>query len=471
MWHADATSGQGRCVDGGGTPPIPHGVRVHPRPLSGRLRVPGDKSLSHRALLLGALAGVPVRVRGVATSGDVAATAAALGTLGAHVELAPDPDDGQLAGTVAGPLHEATDVLDCVNSGTSMRLLAGVATGLDGLTVLTGDTSLRRRPMERVAVPLRRMGATVDGRDGGRLPPLAVRGGPVAGIEYDSPVASAQVKSAVLLAGLRADAPTRVRSPLPSRDHTERLLTFLGLDVERWVGHDGTETVVLHPGPLHPRPLEVPGDPSSAAFWLVAGATGGGPVAVEGLTVNPERSGAVEILRQLGAEVDVAAEGDTCGEPTGDVEVSAGQRRSAEIAGRTVVAALDELPVLALAGAVAGGLTVTDAAELRVKESDRIAALHATFGALGLELEPAPDGFHVPGGQRPRGGTVQAHDDHRIAMLACIAGTIASEPVEVHGMQVVATSYPGFLRDLAHLGGLVEALDADASSVDRGASP
>ncbi|MDP9023322.1 MAG: 3-phosphoshikimate 1-carboxyvinyltransferase [Actinomycetota bacterium] len=437
-------------------------VRVHPGPLTGSVVVPGDKSISHRALLIGALTDGAVSVRGLAPSGDVAATAGALRLLGAVVDVSGN--DGGLAGTVAGPLVEASDVVDCGNSGTAMRLLAGVTAGIDGLAVLTGDASLRRRPMDRVVAPLRAMGAHVDGRAGGMLPPVVVRGGGLRGVHHVSPVASAQVKSAVMLAGLRADGPTEVTSPARSRDHTERLVTYLGGDVTvRHLG-DGREVVALRPGGLQPRPVDVPGDPSSAAFWMVAAAAAingrGDGVELPGLCANPTRLGVVDVLRAMDARLEIDPTGEVSGEPRAAVRVWPADLTGATVAGSAVVDALDELPVLAVAGALSrDGLVVRDAAELRVKESDRIAALAATLQALGVTVHERPDGFEVPGGQRPGGGTVHARGDHRIAMTACVAATYATGPVEVRGFGCVATSYPSFLEHLRGLGGTVEVLD------------
>lgn len=440
-------------------PPAPDHVRVHPATLAGEVRVPGDKSLSHRALLLGALVGAPVAVDGLAPSGDVASMATCLRSLGATVDLAA-ATDGSLAGTVAGPLGEPDDVLDCGNSGTALRLLAGVVAGIDGLSVLTGDASLRGRPVDRVAVPLRRMGARIDARDGGHRPPLVVRGGGLTAITYDSPVPSAQVKSCILLAGLAADGPTTVRSPLVSRDHTERLLGHLGVEVARHEEADGREVVRVSPGPLRARPITVSGDPSSAAFWLVAAAAGAGELRVPGVCANPTRLGVVAALRALGAEVSIEPTGEVAGEPVADLAARPSALTGTTLAGRTVVDAIDELPVLALAGAASRtGLEVRDAAELRVKESDRIATLATALRAVGLEVDERPDGYRVPGGQRPGPGTVHAHGDHRIAMTAAVAGVLGTGPVEITGFRAVATSYPSFLTDLVALGGAVELLD------------
>jgi 3-phosphoshikimate 1-carboxyvinyltransferase len=428
---------------------VPDRVVVHPIDggLVGTLRMPGDKSLSHRAFILGALADGPVEVTGAAPSGDVRSTVAALRLLGARIDGGP-PD-----AVVEGPLREPSDVLDCGNSGTGMRLLAGLCAGIDGLAVLTGDASLRSRPMGRVAEPLRRMGALVDGRGGGDLAPIAVRGGSMRALDHDLPVASAQVKSAILLAGLAADGTTRVREPGPSRDHTERMLRWMGVRVT-----GGPGEVSLSPGPLSARPLQVSGDPSSAAFWLVGGAVlPGSQVRVADLCLNPTRTGVLDVLRAMGAPVVAHADREWSGEPVGDVEVTATALGPAEVAGDLVVRAIDELPVLAVAGALGSGLEVRDAAELRVKEVDRIEAVADLLGALGATVETQEDGFVVPGGQSLTGGTVDSRGDHRIAMAAAIAALAAAEPVLVTGFRAVATSYPSFLADLRSLGGVWEA--------------
>lgn len=439
-------------------PTVPDHIRVHPASLQGRVEVPGDKSLSHRALLLGALVGARVEVAGLAPSGDVASMAGALRRLGAEIELAPGPD-GNLAGSVRGPLREPEDVLDCGNSGTALRLLAGVVAGIDGVSVLTGDASLRSRPVARITAPLAAMGAVLEARSGGTRPPLVVRGGRLTAVHHHSPVASAQVKSCVLLAGLAAQGTTRVTSPLASRDHTERLLAHLGLPVVTTLDDDGTETVSLTPAPLRPAPIAVARDPSSAAFWLVAAVAGAGRLELPGIAVNPTRTGVLDALAAMGATITRTDRGELAGEPVADLLAAPTPLTGTTLAGRQVVDAIDELPVLALAGAVSrDGVTVRDAAELRVKESDRIATTAAALRAVGIELEERPDGYRVPGGQRPGPGRVEAHGDHRIAMTAAVAGVIGSGPVEITGVAAVATSYPSFLDDLTRLGGAVEVL-------------
>jgi 3-phosphoshikimate 1-carboxyvinyltransferase len=437
-------------------------VRVHPAELAGTVTVPGDKSLSHRCLLIGALVDGEVAVEGLAPSGDVAASAHALRSLGVEVELGATAD-GSLQGRVRGPLGPtATDgvvPIDCGNSGTTLRLLAGLVAGTGGRVELDGDASLRRRPVDRIVAPLRSMGATLEAREE-RLPPLRVLGRATHAATWRSPVASAQIKSAILFAGLGVDGESVVRSPAASRDHTERMLRAGGVSITTEIGSDGSETVRLRPSRPVLSDLRASRDPSAAAFWHVAAACGAGRIVTPGLCLNPGRTGALEVLEAFGASIVIDEALELAGEPVGRVSVGPAHLGAAEVSGVLVVRALDELPVLALAGAMStGGLDVRDAEELRVKESDRIATLAELFTALGMRLEERPDGFRVPGGQRPAGGTVHSHGDHRIAMTAAIAGTLGTGPVDISGFDAVATSYPSFLSDLEALGGRVEVLD------------
>jgi 3-phosphoshikimate 1-carboxyvinyltransferase len=437
-------------------------VRVHPASLSGTVAVPGDKSLSHRCLLIGALVDGEVAITGLAPSGDVAASAIALRALGVRVELEAG-QDGALSGRVHGPLAPEPALglvaIDCGNSGTTMRLLAGLVAGSGGRVELDGDASLRRRPVDRIIAPLRAMGAMLEARDD-RLPPLRVLGRATRAATLRSPVASAQIKSAILFAGLGVEGETVVHSPAASRDHTERMLRSGGVTVLTEVGADGSETVRLRPSRPVLTSLTASRDPSAAAFWHVAAACGAGIIVTPGLCLNPGRTGAIDVLRAFGASVEIDRTLELAGEPVGRVTVAPGDLGAAEVSGALVVRALDELPVLALAGALSsGGLDVRDAQELRVKESDRIATVAELFGALGMRFEQRADGFRVPGGQRPAGGRVQAHGDHRIAMTAAIAGTLGTGPVDIDGFGAVSTSYPSFLDDLETLGGRVEVLD------------
>jgi 3-phosphoshikimate 1-carboxyvinyltransferase len=433
--------------------------------LRGRLRVPGDKSVSHRALLLAALAGGRSRIRGLSGGSDVAATARAVRLLGAEVsaEAPAGAEAGSAGGAVVtdlvvsgGRLHEPERPIDVGNSGTGIRLLAGVAAGIDGLTVLHGDQSVGHRPMERVVDPLRAMGARVDGRQGGRRPPLAVRGGPLQGIDWQAPVASAQVKGAILLAALGAAGPTTVRLPGPSRTHTEDMLAERGvrLEVEGWA-------VTVHPGPVAPLDTDVPGDPSQAAFWVVAAClVPGSDLVVEDVYLGPERSGFLDVLARMGAAVEVVDADPARG--VADLRARYGPLTATEVGGLEVPGLIDEIPILAVAAAFAEGTTVfRDAAELRVKESDRIASVVGALRSLGMEAEEHADGLSVRGsgsgpracsaGRRaePAGRRVDAAGDHRVAMAAAVAALAAAEPVTIEGWEAVATSYPGFEADLA----------------------
>lgn len=414
-------------------------LEVRPgRALRGRVRVPGDKSISHRALILAALAAGTSRLEGLSPCDDVRRTAQALRALGVEVV------DGTVRG---GPWREPEQVIDLGNSATSMRLLSGALSARPFLSVLTGDASLRRRPMERVAAPLRAMGAQIWTRRGG-LPPLAIRGGSLRGISWELPVASAQVKTALLLAALEAEGETRVREPLPSRDHTERLFEHLGLPLRR----EG-DWLVAAPGRVPPFELTIPGDPSCAAF-LVVGAllVPGSELRLEGICLNPTRTGFLEVLERMGARVEVEPRGRAGGEPWGDLLVRHRPLRGVEIAGELIPRTIDELPVLAVAACFAGGRTVIrDAAELRVKESDRIAVMVRELRSLGGRVEELPDGMVIEGGSL-RGGAVSAHGDHRVAMALGVAGLACPEGVRVEGAECVEVSFPGFVEVLRELG-------------------
>ena len=440
----------------------PDRVRVHPSSLEGAVDVAGDKSIGHRCLLIGSLAEGPVGVSGLATSADIAATAEGLRRLGAIIVLEAD-GDARLSGVVEGPIGSDDDAstvaIDCGNSGTTLRLLAGVAAGAGRHVLLDGDASLRRRPVGRIMAPLAAMGVACDARED-RFPPLTVHGSTIRSVRWESPVASAQVKSAVLLAAVAGGVSAEVVSPAPSRDHTERMLLHGGVPVTTRIDEDGREQVRVAPGRPTFTSLSAPRDPSAAAFWHVAAACGAGQVTTRGICLNPGRTGALDVLRAMGADVQVTRERMVDGEPVGDVTVAPGTLSGAEIAGALVVRCIDELPVLALAGAMsADGLVVRDAEELRVKESDRIGVLAATLRALGIEITELPDGFVVRGGQRPYGGAVEAHGDHRIAMTAAVAACLGTAPVDILGFASVGTSYPGFLDDLDRLGGRAEVHD------------
>jgi len=420
------------------------------RSLRGSLRAPGDKSISHRALLISAYASGRSRVRGLSNGEDVRHTLEAVVALGAKASTTGDQRSRELY-IDGGPerLHEAEAVVEVGNSGTSIRLLAGFVAGLDALTVLQGDSSIARRPMDRVAVPLRLMGATVDGRQAGRFPPLVVRGGRLAGIDYTLPVPSAQVKSAVLLAGLRAEGATTVHEPVPTRAHTEEMLAAAGAGIEVRQAGAGF-SVVLRPSALHATDVQVPADPSQAAFWAVAACiTPGSDLLLEDVYVGRGRAGFVDVLLRMGARLELVDQDPV--RRTAGIHVRSGTLVATEVAGAEVASLIDEIPVLAVAAAVAEGTSrFSDAGELRVKETDRVATTVEMLAALGAAVEPTPDGLVVEGsaGAPLCAGRVASHGDHRIAMAAAVAGLAASGPVSVEGWDATATSYPGFEQDL-----------------------
>lgn len=417
----------------------------------GTTEVPGDKSVSHRAALLGALADGPTEVQGFLEAEDCLRTLTAVQALGVEVTR-KGPGHYRIAGAGLRGFQEPANVLDCGNSGTTARLLLGVLAGQPFWTFLTGDDSLRRRPMGRVAEPLRLMGATVVGRaDSSRLP-LGVRGGaPLRAIAWETPVASAQLKSAILLAGLYADGPVSVTEPALSRDHSERMLARFGARITR-----GPRGVSLAPAAtgLRGTTVRVPGDISSAAFLLVAGAViGEARVSIKDVGVNPTRTGLLDVLEAMGARIGRSAEGDE-GEPTAALTIEARALRGTTVGGALIPRLIDEVPALAVAAAVATGTTtITGAAELRLKESDRIAALAGELGRLGARLREQPDGLVVEGGHRLRGARVASGGDHRMAMALVVAGLVAEGETVVEDTACVGTSFPGFVETLNALAG------------------
>ena len=404
------------------------------RPLTGRLRVPGDKSISHRSLLFNGIAGGDVQIEGLLQSLDVKATASCLRLMGVQI------DEGRVRGD---GLREPTGVLDCGNSGTSMRLLCGVLAAQPFFSVLDGDRHLRRRPMRRVTDPLSRMGARFDGRDGANLAPIAVRGGGLTALTYTSPIASAQVKSALLLAAVLGGAELRFKEPHRSRDHTERMLRAMGARIDEL--EDGT-LVVPEGQTLTARDVVVPGDVSSAAFFLVAASiTPGSDLLLENVGMNPTRSGVLDALEAMGADITVLNLRDASGEPVADLRVRHAGLQGCRIEGALIPRLIDEVPVLAVAAAFAEGETVfADAADLRVKESDRITATVTGLLALGVDASERPDGLVVRGGP-VHGGVVDSLGDHRIAMAALVAGCAAQAEVTALDCHNVATSFPNFM--------------------------
>lgn len=423
-----------------------------PRRLRGIVHVPGDKSISHRAVILNAVAGGPARITNFLPGADCLSTIACVRALGVVVEH--EGAEVEVHGAGLHGLREPTDVLDCGNSGTTLRLLTGLLAGAPLFAVLTGDASLRSRPQRRIVVPLRALGAWLDGRDHGDRAPLAVRGARLQGGQYALPVASAQVKSALLLAALAGEGPLTLTGQIASRDHTERMLRAMGVDLQI-----NPEQIVLQPptDPLLPYPLSlrVPGDPSSAAFWWVAAAIHpDAELTTVGVCLNPTRTGALDVLRAMGAAVEITDERLEGSEPVGNVTVRSSALHGVAIGGDLIPRLIDEIPVLAVAAACATGDTlIRDAQELRAKETDRIATVAAGLAALGVGVEPTADGMGIVGRGGPalKGAELYSHGDHRLAMAWAIAALVASGTTRIHDPEAVAVSYPGFWETLAEV--------------------
>jgi 3-phosphoshikimate 1-carboxyvinyltransferase len=433
-------------------------------PLRGTLVPPPDKSVSHRAALIAAMGEGKTTIENYLDAADTRSTLAAVQALGAEVEIdrggsagagenrggADMPIDGPLCIRGAGLRGARPAAIDVGNAGTLLRLLPGWLAGQEtGEWTLDGDDSIRRRPVDRIAAPLRLMGARLECRED-RLPPLRIEAAPLHGISYELPVASAQVKSCLLFAGLLAAGETTIVEPLPSRDHSERMLAAAGADIAR-----GEGAVTVRPAVrLEPGEIAVPADFSSAAFFAVAALlVPGSEIELDGVGLNPTRTGLLSILERMGADIEVDGEDERGGEPSGRLRVRASQLRGGEVGGADVPLAIDELPLVALAACFAEGeTTIRDAAELRRKESDRIATVSEALKALGAVVETSEDGMRIEGTGGLRGGAIDSHGDHRIAMLGAVAGLASREGVEVAGMDAAAVSYPGFEADLASLG-------------------
>ena len=423
--------------------------------VDGRLRVPGDKSISHRSIMLGAIAEGITRVSGFLDGEDCLATLDAFRAMGVTIH---GPDEGRvdIQGVGMHGLRAPEQPLDLGNSGTSMRLLSGLLAGQGFDVTLRGDASLSKRPMRRVTEPLARMGAKIDTGENG-TPPLTIHGGQrLRGIDYRMPIASAQVKSALLLAGLYADGVTRVTEPAPTRDHTERMLRGFGYAVRR----DGDTVSVEGGGRLVATAIDVPADISSAAFFMVGAAIANdAELLLEHVGVNPTRTGVIEILRLMGADISLENPREIGGEPVADIRVRSSVLKGIDIPESLVPLAIDEFPVLFIAAACAEGATrLTGAAELRVKESDRIQVMADGLNACGIDAEPTADGIVISGGVL-QGGEVEAHGDHRIAMAFTIAGLRSAGEILIHDCRNVDTSFPGFVDACASVGLTLEARD------------
>ncbi|MGA2285505.1 MAG: 3-phosphoshikimate 1-carboxyvinyltransferase [Dehalococcoidia bacterium] len=424
-----------------------------PRRFGGSLTVAPDKSISHRAAILNAIAAEPARVERFLPAADCLATLACLRCLGVEWSLTERRDGGSdltIEGKGLAGLRESEDVLYAANSGTTLRLMAGLLAGRPFLSILTGDESLRSRPMARVVEPLRQMGAQVWAREGDTLAPLVIRGGRLRGIRYHSPVASAQVKSAVLLAGLQGEGETLFAEPAQSRDHTERLLRAMGVDLK-----DEGGMLRLRPleRELTPLSLSVPGDFSAAAFWLVAAVLHrNAEVTLRGVGVNPTRTGLLDVLREMGADLTLSDERMEGGEPVADLRARSSRLRGVVVDGATVVRLIDEVPVLAVAAALAEGRTVLrDLGELRIKESDRVGLTVRELRRMGASIQEEGDVLVIDGRESLKGATCDSHGDHRLAMALAVAGLVADGETVIENAEATEVSYPGFWRDLEAL--------------------
>ncbi|WP_017661898.1 3-phosphoshikimate 1-carboxyvinyltransferase [Baaleninema simplex] len=423
--------------------PPPSGVGLH-----GKLRVPGDKSISHRALMLGAIAEGETQIRGLLLGDDPRSTADCFRAMGAQISDLNE-DIVLVRGLGIGNLQEPTDILNAGNSGTTLRLMLGLLASQPGrFFAVTGDKSLRSRPMSRVVTPLEKMGATIWGRDAGKLAPLAVNGRQLNPCHYHSPVASAQVKSCVLLAGLSVEGQTTVTEPALSRDHSERMLRAFGADIA--VDAETHSVTVTGPAKLTGQTVVVPGDISSAAFWIVAAAiVPGSELVVENVGVNPTRTGVLEILDRMDADITLENQREVAGEPVADVRVKSSRLKGCEISGDVIPRLIDEIPILAVAATVAQGTTtIRDAAELRVKESDRLAAMAMELTKMGANVTERPDGLEIVGGSGLTGAEVDSYDDHRVAMSLAIAALLAKNSTTIYRAESASISYPNFIETL-----------------------
>jgi 3-phosphoshikimate 1-carboxyvinyltransferase len=426
------------------------------RALQGTIAVPGDKSITHRAIILTALAEGISTVSAYCRGEDCMNTMRALQSLGIRIE--ETPDILTVHGKGLWGLSEPNGPIDCGNSGTGIRLLSGLLAGQDFFTVLTGDESIRRRPMGRVVKPLREMGALIAGRKGGELAPLAITGKRLHGIEYRSPVASAQIKSSLLLAALFAEGTTRVREPRLSRDHTERMFQFFGIPLTR---DEGELVVQGRPAVGWAGcPVVVPGDFSAAAFFIV-GATivSGSDLTIRNVGINPTRTGLIDVMNRMGADIRILSQREEAGEPVADLRVRSAPLKGVEIGPELIPQTIDEFPILCVAAAVAEGDTVISGAEeLRVKESDRIATMSAELRAMGAQMAEKPDGMVIRGlgragenGRLSAAGKAQSHGDHRVAMSLAIGGLTAAASMTIAGCDCVETSFPNFEATLSGL--------------------
>jgi 3-phosphoshikimate 1-carboxyvinyltransferase len=413
--------------------------------LRGEITLPGDKSISHRAVIIGSLAKGAVKVKGLSSGEDNRRTISAFKQMGVDIE---EEGGGEL--TIQGKglfaLREPSQVIDAGNSGTTIRLLTGLLSGQNFFSVISGDSSLNQRPMKRVIDPLSRMGARIVGREGGNFAPLAITGGNLKAIQYQLPVASAQVKSAIILAGLYAEGVTGVTEPSLTRDHTERMLAYFGVNLER----KGNCIRVRGGMQWEGREVIVPGDISSAAFFIVAATIiPNSEITIRGIGINPARTGFLEILKRMGASIEIVDERENSGEPVADVVVRSSKLKGTEIRGEIIPRVIDEIPVLSIAASFAEGETVIrDAKELRVKETDRIKAIASELKKFGVSVEEHEDGIVVTGREHTKGSHCQSYGDHRMAMSLIIAGLASDGETVVDDTECIRTSFPQFMETL-----------------------
>lgn len=425
---------------------------ISPGPaLKGEITPPGDKSISHRAVLLNSIAQGKARLSNFSPGADCASTVACLQALGVKIrQVASDPLTIAVQGVGKGGLREAENVLDAGNSATTMRLLTGLLAAQPFLSIITGDDSLRSRPMDRLIRPLRLMGAKIWGRGGDSLGPLAIKGGELHGVDYALPVPSAQVKSAILIAALFAQGETTVQEPAKSRDHTERLLQAMGVKLKV----NGTSVSLSSPvAALNSIDLYIPGDISSAAYWLVAAAIHpNAQVMVKNTGINSTRTGIIDVLLKMGARLRIENQRRVGDEPVADLLIESSELSGVEIGGDLIPRLIDEIPVIAVAACAAKGTTIIkDATELRVKETDRIRNLASELSKLGADVEEMPDGMVIHGRAKLHGATCSSHHDHRLAMALAIAGLIAEGQTLIEHAEVAGISYPSFWQDMASI--------------------
>lgn len=411
--------------------------------IQGEITIPGDKSISHRAIMLSSISKGSSKIQGFLRGEDCLRTIDCFRRLG--IEIQDNISEILVHGKGLHGLKEPNDILNVGNSGTTIRLISGILAGQEFLTIITGDESIRKRPMGRIAIPLRKMGATIEGREHGNLAPLAIRGGNLRGIDYTSPVPSAQIKSSILLAGLYSEGETIVREEVTSRDHTEKMLKALGANIKT---KDGI--VTLERSELYSQDIEVPGDISSAAFFMAAAAAlPGSHLVLKKIGLNPTRTGIIDVLREMGAEIEIDNFFISGGEEIGDIIIKGTKLQGVNIGGKIIPRLIDEIPVIAIAAAVAEGkTTITGAEELKVKETNRITAMVTEMKKLGIKVKELSDGMEIEGSNEIGGAIVENYGDHRIAMALTIGGLFANAPVKMESSGCIGISFPDFVDKL-----------------------